>query len=62
MSSMYLLPREMLVNAFPLGNVTIQIDGICDCDLGVDMEDTDSQHAEDVCRQVRMLWQWSLFN
>ena len=57
---MYLLPREMLVNAFPLGNVTIQIDGICDC--GVDMEDTDSQPAEDVCRQVRILWQWSLSN
>ena len=31
---MYLLPREMLVNAFPLGNVIIQIDGICDCDCG----------------------------
>ena len=59
---MYLLPREMLVSGFPLGNVTIQIDGICDCDSKVDMKDSDSEPAKDVCRQVRMLWQWSLSN
>ena len=56
------LSREMLVNAFPLGNVIIQIDGTCDCGSEVDMNDSDSEPFEDVCRQVRILWQWSLSN